>query len=159
LDESYDTVFHRLNIVYYRLSDPTESNSMRTAILAKLSRQRYPDYIYCRTANVWTSKEELDHYEKAFRLQYEFETKMESIPFERRKQQQQIKDSDDSTGDKDVRLMERELWMECWLMCENIIGVWEDLLQQRPSNKDNMGAEHRGYYMRRFEAGKQPENM
>ncbi|KAI8340588.1 VRR-NUC domain-containing protein [Chlamydoabsidia padenii] len=160
LDQHYDTAFHRLNIVYYRLSDPTESNSMRTAILAKLSRQNYPDYVYCRTANVWTSKEELDCYEKAFRLQYEFETKMESIPFERRKQQQQKRqDTDDTTGggnsktDKDLQSMERQLWMDCWLMCENIIGIWEDLVQRRPTNKDDMGDDHRGYYMRRFEAG------
>ncbi|CAO3582567.1 unnamed protein product [Absidia cylindrospora] len=160
LDESYDTVFHRLNIVYYRLSDPTESNSMRTAILAKLSRRHYPDYIYYRTSNVWTSIEDLDHYEKAFRLQYEFETKMESIPFERRKRQQQSSDSDGTPNngtkakkDADTQLMERQLWMDCWVMCENILGLWEELVHQRPLDKDDMGGDHRGYYMRRFEAG------
>ncbi|KAI8092607.1 uncharacterized protein BX664DRAFT_327696 [Halteromyces radiatus] len=162
LDKDYDSVFQRLNIVYYRLSDPTETNSMRSAILAKLSRRHYPNYIYCRTSNVWTSIEDLDHYENAFRLQYEFETKMENIPFERRRRQlinQMDQQATNGNTNKmitkkndDIEQLERQLWMDCWIMCENIIGTWEDLIQQRNDISENSD-ERRFYYMRRFEAG------
>ncbi|CAO3625770.1 unnamed protein product [Cunninghamella echinulata] len=147
MDKNYYALFQRLNIVYYRLRDPTETNSMRAAILSKISKRHYPDYIYCRTVNIWLSIEDLDQYVTAFYLQHDFEMKMENIIIERRIKNRKNKMKNENSTSNDDN--DKQLWMDCWIMCENIVGHWEDLLQKRPISMDM----DRPYFMRRFEAG------
>ncbi|CAO3644389.1 unnamed protein product [Cunninghamella blakesleeana] len=157
MDSDYYALFQRLNIVYYRLRDPTETNSMKAAILSKISKRHYPDYIYNRTENIWKSIEDLDQYETAFYLQRDFEMKMESIILERRIRNRKNQDkknnnisNDDNNDDDDFNEHnDRQLWMDCWIICENIVGLWEELVQKRPLSMDI----DRPYFMRRFEAG------
>lgn len=147
MDKNYYALFQRLNIVYYRLRDPTETNSMRAAILSKISKRHYPDYIYSRTVNIWLSIEDLDQYVAAFYLQHDFEMKMENIIIERRIKNRKNKMKNENSISNDDN--DKQLWMDCWIMCENIVGHWEDLLQKRSISMDM----DRPYFMRRFEAG------
>ncbi|ORX54373.1 hypothetical protein DM01DRAFT_348229 [Hesseltinella vesiculosa] len=154
LREDMHELFQRLSLVFFRLRDPTETNPMQTAILAKINRRHYPEYIHCRTTNVWPTKEDLDLYTQAFALQRDFEAKVERTTMELRRTIKRKAKQDDASGSITPTMdpEEYESWMACWTMCENIVGQWEELLTATMINPA-FTDEARPYYMRRFEAG------
>ncbi|KAI7848629.1 VRR-NUC domain-containing protein [Circinella umbellata] len=122
LDDHVHTLLRRLHLVYYRLTVLEEKSPMTTAILARISRRNYPEYVTCRTT-IWESRVELLEYEQALQTELKFE-------------EQSIKakmDHDDDT------------LRACWELCANCVGLWEDLLKTR---KDKT----RPYTLRQFEA-------
>lgn len=124
-------VFKRLHLVYYRLNNPTSTESpMSSAILARISRRNYPHYVTMRSTNIWTSRQELLAYEEAFNVYRNFEDRMaEAFAAER--------------GFKE------HLLKECWMLAENYVGVWEEQINDTSKKKTT----DRPYYLRRFEAG------
>lgn len=131
LDQDIFQLFSRLQLVYYRVTDTDDKNPMTSAILARVSRRNYPNYVVCRTNQVWRTRQELLDYEEALRLRHTFDEKLELSVAARRRQQD-----------------ERPILTECWVLCENIIGVWEDLLLQKTKEEED-----RPYFLRQFEAG------
>ncbi|KAF7727731.1 hypothetical protein EC973_007190 [Apophysomyces ossiformis] len=126
LDVDMRCLFQRIHLVYYRTTDPEASTKvMSSAILARLSRRNFPDYTVERTNYVWKSRQDLLAYEEALDLHRRFD-------------EQVAKATSEKQADVSQSLV------ECWTLCENIIGVWEDGLQKEQ--------EERPYYMRRFEA-------
>ena len=95
---------------------------MSTAILARISRRNYPEYVTCRTT-IWESRAELLEYEQALQTELQFE-------------EQTIKAKVDHDDDA---------LRACWELCANCVGLWEDLLKAR---KDKA----RPYTLRQFEA-------
>ncbi|KAI8146544.1 VRR-NUC domain-containing protein [Fennellomyces sp. T-0311] len=110
LDADVHALFLRVRLVYYRLTTLEEENPMVTSILARISRRNYPEYVTCRTTQVWTSRDELLAYEQALQIERQFE------------QQEELANA--------------------WELCENCVGLWEDMLKQVDSSK----------VMRQFEA-------
>ncbi|KAI9248276.1 hypothetical protein BDA99DRAFT_232249 [Phascolomyces articulosus] len=134
LDEHIHGLFHRVHLVYYRLTVLEEENPMTAAILARISRRNYPDYVTCRTTTVWTSRDDLLAYEQALKVELQFE-------------EQNLKAKIDH---------DQDLLLTCWELCENHIGLWEDMLKER-HNKDDYSSQgsffsRRPYSMRQFEA-------
>ncbi|KAI8066909.1 hypothetical protein BC940DRAFT_239533 [Gongronella butleri] len=143
VDEAAFKMFQRVSIVFFRQRDPTQSNELQSAILSKINRRRYPDYVHCRSTDVWPTIDALDQYIDAFWLQQNFEQQVEATTMERRYYKTE------NTKEMDPALRAR--WLECWKLCENVIGVWDDLLlaYDMQPQRDN----ERPYFMRRFEAG------
>lgn len=130
IEENIHAIFARLHLVYYRLNDPTSAeNPMSSAILARINRRNYPEYVTMRSTSIWMSRQELLAYEKAYNVYQAFEDKVAKAL---------------ATG----RESKENLLKECWMLAENYIGVWEEQI-----NHAREEAIDRPYYLRRFEAG------
>ncbi|KAI8391174.1 VRR-NUC domain-containing protein [Radiomyces spectabilis] len=130
-------LFRRLQLVYYRKTDLSDTNPMSAALLARLSRRNYPTYEYTRTI-IWKKRDELLAYEAALQTRQVFDLKLESL--QKR-----------SAADTNAEEYERNILTECAALCENIIGLWEE--QVEASRQDLFSENPRPYYLRRFEAG------
>ncbi|KAI9494936.1 VRR-NUC domain-containing protein [Zychaea mexicana] len=124
LDEHVHALFHRVHLIYYRLTVLEQDNPMVAAILARISRRNYPEYVTCRTTNVWPSRDDFLAYEQALQIERQFEEQSLTC----------------STAS---RVVVGDM-LACWELCENCIGVWEDMLKTRD--------ETRCYALRQFEA-------
>ncbi|KAG0191351.1 hypothetical protein DFQ28_000364 [Apophysomyces sp. BC1034] len=128
LDKEIHSLFQRLHLVYYRITDPEETvKVMSSAILARMSRRNFPQYDVYRTGHVWKTRQDLLAYEEALDIRRQFDERFELIMTKKQ-------------GN------EREPLIACWTLCENIVGLWDEGLETHQ--------EERPYYMRRFEAGK-----
>lgn len=132
-------LLQRIHLVYFRLTEDTQQSSpMTSAIMSRINKWTFPEYTPCRTSCVWLSRDDLLMYEEALSIRRSFDEQLELIAAKRRRQKSRGPEFAD---------WERSVLTNCWSICENIIGVWEQIIQ---------GAAHddaRPYYMRRFEAG------
>ncbi|RYP89610.1 hypothetical protein DL770_004257 [Monosporascus sp. CRB-9-2] len=62
-------LFERVHLVFYRSTEWTEK-SLTTIILAKISKRNFPDYIVSRSANIFSSRNQLLEFETAMRTEY-----------------------------------------------------------------------------------------
>ncbi len=62
-------LFERVHLVFYRSTEWTE-NSLTTIILARISRRNFPNYVICRSANIFPSRSALIEFEAAIRTQF-----------------------------------------------------------------------------------------
>jgi len=69
-------LFERVHMVFYRSTEWTEK-SLTTIILAKISRRNFPEYIVCRTNNIFTSRLHLLEFEAAIRIEAEVDAILE----------------------------------------------------------------------------------
>ena len=66
LSEPVFKLFERVHLVFYRSTEWTEK-SLTTIILAKMSRRNFPDYIVCRSRNIFLSRSQLLEFEDSLR--------------------------------------------------------------------------------------------
>ena len=71
-------LFERVHLVFYRSTEWTEK-SLTTIILARISRRNFPQYIACRSGNIFGSRNELLEFEAALRTQYRIDSILEGF--------------------------------------------------------------------------------
>ncbi|KAK3497743.1 VRR-NUC domain-containing protein [Neurospora hispaniola] len=129
LSESVFKLFERVHLVFYRSTEWTEK-SLTTIILAKISRRNFPEYVVCRSANIFPSRRYLLEFENSMRLQFEVDTILE------------FNGPPGAEGNRKV--VER---------FESIAPRWRELLAEA-QKMENTGYEFgEGGYLRRFNAG------
>ncbi|EEY19789.1 conserved hypothetical protein [Verticillium alfalfae VaMs.102] len=69
-------LFERVHLVFYRSTEWTEK-SLTTIILAKIARRNFPEYIVCRTSNIFKSRRHLLEFEAGVRLEAEVDQILE----------------------------------------------------------------------------------
>lgn len=69
-------LFERVHLVFYRSTEWTEK-SLTTIILARISRRNFPNYIICRSANIFSSRSMLVEFEAAIRTQFRVDSILE----------------------------------------------------------------------------------
>ncbi|KAL1876388.1 hypothetical protein VTK73DRAFT_9403 [Phialemonium thermophilum] len=69
-------LFQRVHLVFYRSTEWTEK-SLTTIILAKASRLNFPEYVVCRSHNIFSSRSHLVEYEHALRKESEVDSILE----------------------------------------------------------------------------------
>ncbi|KAH6689174.1 coiled-coil domain-containing protein MTMR15 [Plectosphaerella plurivora] len=69
-------LFERVHLVFYRSTEWTEK-SLTTIILAKIARRNFPDYLVCRTSNIFESRSHLLEFEAAVKLESEVDQILE----------------------------------------------------------------------------------
>lgn len=72
-------LFERVHLIFYRSSEWTEK-SLTIIILAQISRQNFPRYIISRSANIFSSREELLEFEIALKIQFKVDQILEGSP-------------------------------------------------------------------------------
>ncbi|KXX78297.1 Fanconi-associated nuclease 1 [Madurella mycetomatis] len=76
LSEPIFKLFERVHLVFYRSTEWTEK-SLTTIILAKIARRNFPQYIVCRSSNIFTSRRHLLEFELSMRKEYELDKILE----------------------------------------------------------------------------------
>ncbi len=79
LSEPVFKLFERVHLVFYRSTEWTEK-SLTTIILAKISRRNFPEYIVCRSSNIFASRRALLEFEQSMRLEYQVDSILENGP-------------------------------------------------------------------------------
>lgn len=119
-------LFERVHLVFYRSTEWTDK-SLTTVILARISRQRFPRYIVCRTANVFSSRSDLLEYESALKQQYRLVQILE----------------------KNGRLSDSEQ-EESLTILEQVYPRWRRLVEVEEKREASIIEGERGAYLRRF---------
>ncbi|ELR06858.1 hypothetical protein VC83_04842 [Pseudogymnoascus destructans] len=70
-------LFERVHMVYYRSTRWTEK-SLTTIILARIQRRNFPNYLICRSANIFPSRALLLEFEASIRLQHQVDSILEN---------------------------------------------------------------------------------
>ncbi|GAB1311428.1 hypothetical protein MFIFM68171_01638 [Madurella fahalii] len=76
LSEPIFKLFERVHLVFYRSTEWTEK-SLTTIILAKIARRNFPEYIVCRSSNIFTSRRHLLEFELSMRKEFELDKILE----------------------------------------------------------------------------------
>ena len=69
-------LFERVHLVFYRSTEWTEK-SLTTIILAKISKRNFPEYVVSRSANIFSSRDQLLEFETAMRAEYAVDNVLE----------------------------------------------------------------------------------
>ncbi|KAF8447634.1 VRR-NUC domain-containing protein [Boletus edulis BED1] len=73
VDEEFFGVIHRVNLVYFRITQHTPG-ILVAALLTRFGKRAYPGYEYERTKNVWPSRQALLDYEEVLVLEGQVDT-------------------------------------------------------------------------------------
>lgn len=117
-------LFERVHLVFYRSTEWTEK-SLTTIILARISRRNFPQYIVCRSGNIFGSRNELLEFEAALRTQYRIDSILEGF-----------------TNNETL-----ETVMEVF---EEVYPRWKILLEEEQRKEDIIYENGEGVYLRRF---------
>lgn len=119
-------LFERVHLVFYRSSEWTEK-SLKTIILAKISRWHFPDYLVCRSFSMFPSRSLLLEFESALRLQFDVDNLLEFNP-----------------GPKNQAMNKVQTIME------DVYPRWEELVKEEQIREDSIYETGEGAYLRRF---------
>jgi Fanconi-associated nuclease 1 len=119
-------LFERVHLVFYRSTEWTEK-SLTTVILSRISRRNFPDYIVCRSTNIFTSRSELLEFEAAIRTQFRVDTILEF------------------NGNPGLQGLEEVL-----VIFEEVYPRWKSLLAEEQRKEDRVYESGEGAYLRRF---------
>jgi len=117
-------LFERVHLVFYRSTEWTEK-SLTTIILARISRRNFPEYIVCRTGNIFGSRNDLLEFEAALRTQFRVDSILEGFT------------------NKDTL----ETVMKIF---EEVYPRWKVLLGEEQQKEDRVYESGEGAYLRRF---------
>ncbi|KAK5655418.1 hypothetical protein OQA88_5689 [Cercophora sp. LCS_1] len=128
LSEPVFKLFERVHLVFYRSTEWTEK-SLTTIILAKISRRNFPEYLVCRSSNIFASRKHLLEFEHSIRQEFEVDKVLEfnGPPGE-------------EGFEKVVRIFKA------------ISARWRELLRDEQHREDNVYEYGEGGYLRRFNA-------
>jgi len=122
-------LFERVHLVFYRSTEWTEK-SLTTIVLAKISRRNFPEYIVCRSSNIFTSRQNLLEFEQAMRMEYEVD---------------QVLEFNGPPGEGGFR---RILDIFAGIACQ-----WRTLLRDEQRKEEHVYEFNEGAYLRRLNAG------
>ncbi|KAI9684186.1 MAG: hypothetical protein M1829_003456 [Trizodia sp. TS-e1964] len=119
-------LFERVHLVFYRSTEWSEK-SLTTIILARMSKRNFPEYIVCRSANIFPSRELLTEFEAAVRTQYRVDSILEFNGRPNNEGLQEIVD-----------------------IADGIYPRWMALLKEEQRKEDQVYDGGEGAYMRHF---------
>ncbi|KAH6646373.1 VRR-NUC domain-containing protein [Truncatella angustata] len=119
-------LFERVHLVFYRSTEWTEK-SLTAIILSKISRRNFPEYIVCRSANIFTSRNHLLEFETATRTEFSVDSILEFSGPPRDEGYQKVLDIFERTYDR-----------------------WKQLLQEEQIKEERVYETGEGTYLRRF---------
>ncbi|CAP67908.1 uncharacterized protein PODANS_1_17830 [Podospora anserina S mat+] len=128
LSESIFKLFERVHLVFYRSTEWTE-NSLTAIILAKIARRNYPDYIVCRSSNIFDSRQSLLEFELSMRKDFEVDKVLE------------FNGPPGEAG-----------FLKVLDIFEGIAERWRELLRQEQHRENHVYEFGEGSYLRRFNA-------
>lgn len=140
VNDTLYALFQRVVIVYYRINSLQDPNPISNSILAKISKRNYPEYTSSRSTSIWRSRQDLVQYEQALQAELAFHKNIEKLTDLNATKTKRFISAEE--GD----LVIRQLMIECWTLCEDRIGIFDDCIEEE-------NAHERPYYLRRFEAG------
>ncbi|KAL2153881.1 hypothetical protein VTH82DRAFT_2557 [Thermothelomyces myriococcoides] len=129
LSEPVFRLFERVHLVFYRSTEWTEK-SLTTIILAKMARRNYPEYIVCRSANIFPSRQHLVEFELSMRKEHEVD---------------QILESNGPPGEEGFHKV-----LEVF---HSIAPRWRELIREENDRENRVYEFGEGAYLRRFNAG------
>lgn len=129
LSEPVFKLFERVHLVFYRSTEWTEK-SLTTIILAQISRRNFPEYVVCRSSNIFPSRRHLLEFERSMRLQFEVDNILE------------FNGPPGAEGNRKVVHI-----------FESIATRWRELLTEAQKMEDSEYEFGEGGYLRRFNAG------
>lgn len=119
-------LFERVHLVFYRSTEWTEK-SLTAIILAKIARWNFPEYIVCRSTNVFASRSLLLEYEAAIRTQSKIDCILEFNGRPTEKGYQDIIDT-----------------------FEEVYPRWKVLVEEEQRKEDSVYDSGEGSYLRRL---------
>jgi fanconi-associated nuclease 1 len=119
-------LFERVHLVFYRSTEWTEK-SLTTIILAKISRNHFPEYVVSRSTAIFPSRAALLEFEAALRTQYDIDNILEFSGTPTAQRLQTIKD-----------------------LSEKVYPRWKLLLEQEQQKENSIYFSGEGAYLRRF---------
>ncbi|KAK4039306.1 VRR-NUC domain-containing protein [Parachaetomium inaequale] len=129
LSEPVFKLFERVHLVFYRSTEWTEK-SLTTIILAKMAKRNYPEYIVCRSANIFASRRHLLEFELSMRNEFEVD---------------QVLELNGPPGEERFR--------KILDVFETIAPRWRELIREENRREDHVYEFGEGGYLRRFNAG------
>ncbi|KAK3298844.1 VRR-NUC domain-containing protein [Chaetomium fimeti] len=129
LSEPVFKLFERVHLVFYRSTEWTEK-SLTTIILAKMARRNYPDYIVCRSTNIFPSRRHLLEFEVSMRTEFEVDS---------------ILEFNGPPGEEGFR--------KILDVFETIAPRWRELINEENDKENHVYEFGEGGYLRRFNAG------
>ncbi|KAH8893804.1 hypothetical protein GQ53DRAFT_644627 [Thozetella sp. PMI_491] len=127
LSEPVLRLFERVHLVFYRSTEWTEK-SLTTIILAKMARRNFPEYVVCRTANIFSSRAALLEFERAARREAEVDALLEGGP-RTEADFQQVLD-----------------------IFDNLAPRWRQIMAEEQRKEGRVYEDGEGGYLRRFSA-------
>ncbi|KAK3694098.1 hypothetical protein B0T22DRAFT_61688 [Podospora appendiculata] len=128
LSEPVFKLFERVHLVFYRSTDWT-AKSLTTIILAKIARRNFPEYLVCRSTNIFASRRHLLEFEYAMRQEFEVDKVLEF---------------NGPPGEEGFRKVLDSF--------ETISARWRALLGEEQRREDTVYEFGEGSYLRRFNA-------
>jgi Fanconi-associated nuclease 1 len=129
LSEPVFKLFERVHLVFYRSTEWTEK-SLTTIILAKMARRNYPEYIVCRSTNIFPSRRHLLEFELSMRKEFEVDRVLEF---------------NGPPGEEGFR--------KILDVFDSIAERWRELIREENNREDHVYEFGEGGYLRRFSAG------
>ncbi|KAJ4290117.1 hypothetical protein N0V88_006624 [Collariella sp. IMI 366227] len=123
------TLFERVHLVFYRSTEWTEK-SLTTIILAKIARRNYPEYIVCRSSNIFASRRHILEFELSMRKEFEVDSVLEF---------------NGPPGE--------EGFSKILDVFESIASRWRELIKEENDREDHVYEFGEGGYLRRFNPG------
>ncbi|KAK4247420.1 VRR-NUC domain-containing protein [Corynascus novoguineensis] len=120
----------RLSEAVFKLFERWTEKSLTTIILAKMARRNYPDYIVCRSTNIFPSRQHLLEFELSMRKEYEVD---------------QVLEFNGPPGEEGFRKIID--------VFESIARRWRELIREENDREDHVYEFGEGGYLRRFNAG------
>lgn len=119
-------LFERVHLVFYRSTEWTEK-SLTTIILTRISRCVFPEYIVCRSANIFDSRSSLLEFEAALRTQFRVDSILEF------------------NGNPNKEGLQQVL-----AIFEEVLPRWKALVLEEQKKEDSIYHSGEGAYLRRF---------
>jgi Fanconi-associated nuclease 1 len=129
LSEPVFKLFERVHLVFYRSTEWTEK-SLTTIILAKMAKRNFPEYIVCRSSNIFRSRRHLLEFELSMKKEFELDS---------------IFELNGPPGEEGFR--------KILDIFESISSRWRELLQEEAYREEHVYEFGEGAYLRRFNPG------
>lgn len=121
-------LFERVHLVFFRSTEWTEK-SLTTILLAKMAKRNYPEYIVCRSTNIFPSRRHLLDFELSMRKDFEVDQALESC----------------GSGEEGFRKVIH--------IFESIASRWRELIREENYRENHVYEFGEGGYLRRFSPG------
>ncbi|OBT71119.1 hypothetical protein VF21_09913 [Pseudogymnoascus sp. 05NY08] len=125
LSSSTLKLFERVHMVYYRSTKWTDK-SLTTIVLARIQKRNFPNYLICRSANIFPSRAMLVEFEASIRLQHQVDTILEN------------------------GLQDKQVQEEMLSIFEEVYPKWQALVEDEQRKEDRVYESGEGAYLRLF---------